>query len=133
MANKEKGRLTVEVRSYSDNVHYHIVVGGHYQVLMSLPLPFHGKFSEILQEAHNNYMPVMTYDDNGSEIRQFDHNYVRVTHKMSFCKAEEIRPIMREQISDILSNEGWDMIGFAAHQGPVEYRTTVIEKWMKIC
>lgn len=73
------------------------------------------------------------YDDNGSNIRCFANGYVRITHKVKFSSCEEVTPVLRENISDIMFHEGWDLIGFAAHQGPSQNTTstTVVEKWVK--
>ena len=127
-----KKRL-VEVKSYTDETKYYLVMSGHIECLLDLAhvIPIRSDLDRILQKALEGYMPVHSYDEAGSNVRIFANNYARLIHICKRSKSEEVEVFSREQISDILVNEGWELVGFSSHQGSIPTRMSVVERWMK--
>ena len=117
---------SIEVKSYLEETKYFLILSGHVDALLGLNLPFTPKLDATVRGINKAYMPLHVYDEMGSNVRRFGNNYIRITHVMKRSHSEEVDVFSREELCDVMLNEGWNLMGFACYPEQV-----VVEKWVK--
>lgn len=123
----------LEFKSYAEETRYNIILSAQFRVLQEVArkIPLGIDVAAFMDDAKKGYMRKQFYGDNGSNVHMFANDYARVLHVMKRSHSDEIDVLSRDQVADILINDGWEQIGFSCHQAPIPSGTALVERWRK--
>ena len=126
---------TLEIKSYAEETKYVIILSGHMDTVLEalalLQIRKDRDYVALVEAAKTSGMPEQAVDSAGSSIRMFVNNYIRLKHVTKRSTTEGVDVYSREQISDVLMSNGWELAGFSSHEGYTKTGMAVVQMWVK--